>query len=138
MKSLLLLVFPPDSTHTLQPLDVVMSAPLAGTYSRALSQFMDKCQRLSSITKWDFFHLFSIAWSVAFHSKNITKSFSATGLYPLDPHAILARFESNELTTGPSTSDSATSVLSASNWRKIERLLQKLVVDADDLRAING
>ena len=131
---ILLLVFPPHSTHTLQPLDVVMFAPLAGAYSRALSEFMDKCQGLSSITKRDFFRLFSIAWSVAFHSKNITKSFSATGLYPLDPQAILARFESNELITRPSTSDSATSVLSASEWRKIERLLQKVVVEADNLR----
>src|SRR4051794_12182891 len=82
---ILLLVFPPHATHTLQPLDVVMFAPLAAAYSRALTQFLHQSQGLCGITKRDFFRLFYTAWDVTFTSKNIAKAFSATGLFPLDP-----------------------------------------------------
>ncbi|KAF7572881.1 hypothetical protein PtrM4_077860 [Pyrenophora tritici-repentis] len=120
---ILLAVFPPHSTHTLQPLNVVMFSPLAGAYSKVLADFMDMCQGLSSITKCDFFRLFYIAWDVSFHSKSILKSFQCTGLSPFDPQQILARYASADATR-PSSSDSITSVISASDWRKIERLLR--------------
>jgi hypothetical protein len=37
---ILLFVFPPHSTHTLQPLDVVCFKPLSSSYSQALDIFM--------------------------------------------------------------------------------------------------
>jgi hypothetical protein len=105
-----------------------MFAPLAAAYSRALAEFMDKCQGLLSITKRDFFRLFHVAWEVSVHSKNITKAFLATGLSLLNLLQILTRFERSE-PPRPNSSDSVTSVLSASDWRKIEQLLRKVVDD---------
>jgi len=55
---ILVAVFPPHSTHTLQPLDVCMFKPLSTTYSEELSAFLHRGQGLSSIAKRDFFSLF--------------------------------------------------------------------------------
>jgi hypothetical protein len=54
----------------------------------------------------------------------ILKAFEATGLSPFHPEVILKRFN-----TSPSSSDSESSALSASDWRKIERPLRQVVAD---------
>lgn len=58
---ILLAVFPPHSTHSLQPLDVVMFSPLAAAYSKQLANYIEKTQGLTSIAKRDFYRLFSAA-----------------------------------------------------------------------------
>jgi len=131
---ILLAILPPHSTHTLQPLDVCLFGPLATAYSSELSTFMDKCQGLSSITKRDFFRLFYSAWHASFKEKTILKAFKTTGISPPDPQAILKRFNVED-EERPSSSESTTSVLSASDWRKIERLLRQTVEDIYDSRA---
>jgi hypothetical protein len=55
---ILLAVFPPHSTHTLQPLDVVMFKPLSSSYSKELTNHLHKSQGLLAIKKGDFFSLF--------------------------------------------------------------------------------
>jgi hypothetical protein len=55
---ILLALYPPYLTHTLQPLDVCLFKPLLTAYLAALADYMDKCQGLLSITKRDFFRLF--------------------------------------------------------------------------------
>ncbi|KAF1996484.1 DDE-domain-containing protein, partial [Amniculicola lignicola CBS 123094] len=60
---ILLAVFPPHLTHTLQPLDV-----------------------------GDFFPLFWRAWLTSFKEESIFKSFKATGIWPLEREVILKRF----------------------------------------------
>jgi hypothetical protein len=40
---ILLAIYPPHSTHTLQPLDIGMFKPLSTAYSAALADYMDKC-----------------------------------------------------------------------------------------------
>ena len=40
---ILLMIYPPHSTHTLQLLDVVLFSPLAGAYLRALSAYLHCC-----------------------------------------------------------------------------------------------
>jgi hypothetical protein len=52
------LVFPSHTTHTLQPLDVVMFKPLASAYSKVLIDYTQKTQELVSIWVADFFGLF--------------------------------------------------------------------------------
>ena len=131
---ILLAIFPPHSTHTLQPLDVVMFSPLAAAYSAELALYMDMCQGLSSISKRDFFRFFYAAWSQSFTEKNIKKAFEATGLAPFNPQVILQRFTTKDHSR-PSSAGSTTSVLSASDWRKIERLLREVVVDIYDDQA---
>ena len=55
---ILVAVFPPHSTHRLQPLDVCLFSPLAVYYGQELNRYMYNCQGISTITKRDFFRLF--------------------------------------------------------------------------------
>jgi hypothetical protein len=120
---ILLAIFPPHSTHTLQPLDVCMFKPLSQAYSNELSAFLERSQGLSPIKKGDFFPLFWKAWVSSFKEDTIINSFKATGISPLEPDVILKRF----IDTDPDeqgSRESSASVLSGSDWRKIERLVK--------------
>jgi hypothetical protein len=92
---------------------------------------MDKCQGLTSITKRDFFRMFYNAWETSFKEMTILSAFKVTGLSPFNPQQVLDRFNIKD-PERPSSSESSTSVLSASDWRKIERLLQKAVANVYD------
>jgi hypothetical protein len=74
---ILLAVYPSHSTHTLQPLDVVMFKPLSTSYSKKLARRLHKHQGLVPVTKADFFNLFWDAWMSSFTKKNIFSSFEA-------------------------------------------------------------
>ncbi|RAQ98945.1 pogo transposable element [Stemphylium lycopersici] len=119
---ILLVVFPPHSTHTLQPLDVALFKPLSTAYSNEISSFMARGQGLVSMSKRDFFPLFYRAWEASFKQSTILRSFETTGLSPFNPEVILQRFAP---TTSGSDSDS--SAFSASDWRKIRTLIDRAV-----------
>jgi hypothetical protein len=55
---ILLVIFPPHSTHSLQPLDVVMFKPLSTAYSNELLLYLHQSQGLLTVKKGDFFLLF--------------------------------------------------------------------------------
>ena len=132
-KKILLAIYPPHSTHTLQPLDVVMFSLLAASYKAELAALIDRGQGLTSITKRDFFTLFYTAWSSSFKNTTLVrKAFETTGISPLNPNAILKRFKPPPEKLRPSSSSSSSSVLSASDWRKIEQLLRQAVDDLQD------
>jgi len=82
---------------------------------------------LTSITKRDFYNLFHRAWKDSITPANILTLFNKCGIHPFNPNRVLNRFD-DKTTERPSSSDSSTSVLSAGDWRKIERLLH----EADD------
>lgn len=86
--SILVAVYPPHSTHKLQPLDVGLFSPLATFYSKELNTFTQESQGLSQVKKRDFFRLFWLAYEKAFTSENILSAFQKTGINPLDPSAI--------------------------------------------------
>ena len=130
---ILLAIYPPHSTHTLQPLDVVMFKPLSTAYSNQVAAFMERCQGLTSMSKRDFYPLFIAAWEASFKEATILKAFEATGLSPFNSEVILKRFNLTQATEASSDSDS--SALSASNWRKTETLLRQVVKDRGDPRA---
>jgi hypothetical protein len=130
---ILLAVYPPHSTHTLQPLDVVMFKPFSSAYSNQVAAFMERCQGLTSMSKRDFYPMFMAAWEASFKKETILKAFEATGLSPLKPEVILKRF--NQPAQLGQSSDSDSSALSASDWRKTERLLRQVVGDRSDPRA---
>lgn len=130
---ILLAIYPPHSTHTLQPLDVCLFKPLSAAYTEELSQFMYNSQGLTSITKRDFFRFFYKAYGIAFAKETIINAFRVTGISPLDSNTILKKFKNPE-PERPSSSDSTSSVLSASNWRQIERLLRQVVENTSDKR----
>lgn len=82
-------VYPPHSTHRLQPLDVSLFALLATYHSQELDQFLYKSQGLCSLTKRDFFRLFWAAWGKAFTISNIESGWKRTGLYHFEPSVVL-------------------------------------------------
>jgi hypothetical protein len=71
---ILLLIYPPHSTHTLQLLDVVMFKPLLSQYSKKLTAFIHKSRGLLKLKKGDFFRLFWDAWISSFRSETILKA----------------------------------------------------------------
>ena len=56
---ILLAVFPLHATHTLQPLDVVLSKPLSTAYLNELLSFIDQYERVLPITRN---YLFLLLW----------------------------------------------------------------------------
>jgi hypothetical protein len=131
---ILLAIFPPHATHTLQPLDVSLFSPLSRAYSSELEQFIHDCQGYSRIKKRDFFRLFWTSWEKAFTSQNIYSGFQNTGLYPFDPEKVLQRFTKKE-ESRPSSSESSNSILKAEDWHRIRELLYEVVTDVYDKKA---
>jgi hypothetical protein len=127
---ILLMTYPPHSTHSLQPLDIGIFGPLSTAYSKNLEDFLHKLMGLSYITKQDFFHLFWPAWEQALSSKNILSSWRTVGISPLNPEIVLVRFTKKD--SWPSSSDSSRSILQAEDWRRIKRLLNRVVTDIYD------
>jgi hypothetical protein len=82
---ILLAIFPPHATHTLQPLDVVMFKPFSTAYTQELINYQQNSQGLMSMAKSDFFPLFWQAWVSSFTESLILKAFAATGLSPPNP-----------------------------------------------------
>jgi hypothetical protein len=105
---ILLMIYPPHSTHTLQPLDVVMFKPLSSAYSGEVAAFMERCQGLTSMSKRDFYPMFMTAWKASFKEDTILKAFEATGLSPFEPEVILKRFNKQPTQGSSSDSDSPT------------------------------
>jgi hypothetical protein len=121
---IIIVVFPPHSTHRLQPLDVGLFGPLSTAYSSELTQHQQASQGRLPVRKADFFHLFWPAYTRSFTKKNILSSFKATGVWPKDPSPVLIKFQPH---TPPDQTDQITqtapSHLSPTDWARIERLL---------------
>lgn len=118
-----LLVLPPHSTHTLQPLDVVMFKPLASAYSKELQEHLQRTRGLTPMKKGDFWPIFRRAWASSFIEKHIFKSFKATGVVPLDPEEVLKKFR----TSTPTPPRGPLSVLRDVNRRTISHLVDTAV-----------
>jgi hypothetical protein len=88
---ILLMAYPPHSTHRLQPLDVSMFNPLANFYSQNLDNWMLKSQGICSMSKRHFWSLFKPAFDAAFSEKNIKSAWKKTGLKPLNPEVVLSQ-----------------------------------------------
>jgi hypothetical protein len=86
---ILLMVFSPHSTHSLQLLDVVLFALLSSAYSADLLRYLHRSQGLLSIKKSDFFTLFWGAWETSFKEETVLQSFKAPGIFPMDAQVIL-------------------------------------------------
>jgi hypothetical protein len=122
---ILLAVFPPHSTHTLQPLDIVCFKPLSSAYSKKLTDYLQKSQGLIAVKKRDFFPLFWGAWESSFKTETILKSFKATGIWPMEPEVILHWFQGE----GSKNGEGRSSALKDGDWRKMECLVRSAVKD---------
>jgi uncharacterized protein YndB with AHSA1/START domain len=131
---ILVSVFPPHSTHTLQPLNVVCFKPLSSTYTHQLTCHLHRSQGLVPLKKGDFFPLFWEAWSTSMTEKLALKSFESTGIWPKDPNVILKRFDDKEQEEAAEASR-----LTSSDWRHMERLVRAAVSDrtADESKKLS-
>ena len=130
---ILLAIFPPHSTHTLQPLDVVMFKPLSSAYSAELAHHQQHALGHLAIKKGDFFLLFWSAWITSFKKETIIKSFEATGIWPMNADVILKRF--SDTPTQSVRGESSSSRLSPSDWIHMERLMRSAVEDSNSDKA---
>ncbi len=108
---ILVAIYPPHSTYTLQPLDVCLFKPLSAAYSNELSKYIEESQGLVSMNKVDFWPLFYAAWRASFKETTIKNAFRVTGLSPLNREVILKKFASEP----EYTSDGSSSASSLSN-----------------------
>lgn len=140
---ILLAVYPPHSTHRLQPLDVSLFSPLATFYTQELTDFIFKSQGLLKITKKDFITLFWPAFLKAFSPSNIKSGFKKTGLYPLDSEPVLSVLRSHVPATQeseysepprPTSQKSSISALSSSEWRQIRALFNEIAGEKEALQ----
>jgi hypothetical protein len=107
-----------------------MFKPLSSAYSGEVAAFMERCQGLTTMSKRDFYPVFMTAWEASFKKYTMLKAFEATGLSPFEPDSILKRYNLKQPTQG-SSSDSDSSALNASDWRKIRQLVDRAVIDRD-------
>ena len=83
---ILVLVYPPYATPTLQPLDVSCFKPLSQSYSNELIYHNYNTKGWIPVQKADFISLFWPAWVNTFTESLILRAFKTTGIHPLHPH----------------------------------------------------
>lgn len=86
---ILVAIYPPHTTHRLQPLDVGCFAPLATYYSQGLEHHTGLSEGQTRLTKRDFFKNFYPAWHKAFTEKNVISSWCKSGLFPFNPALVV-------------------------------------------------
>jgi hypothetical protein len=118
-------LFPPHSTHTLQPLDDVCFKPLSNCYNKEVTRHLHRTQGLIPVKKGGFFSLFWRAWVSSFTARTIFESFEATGLWPMNREAVLKRFKPG--LPQEQGGEAAPSALEPSNWRQMERLVRSAI-----------
>ena len=134
---ILLLIFPPHATHTLQPLDVVCFKPLAQNYTNQLVEHHHITQGWFPVTKADFIGLFWPAWVNTFTESLVLTAFKTTGIHPPNADVILDRFKT-PTPQPPATPPGQVGAQAAStepNWLKTKSLLRSAVKDQDPAAA---
>ena len=125
LHKILVAIYPPHSTHRLQPLDVSMFNPLAHYYSEELNKWIHDTQGTSKLGKAHFFSLFWPAFQKAFTTKNIASAWQKTGLLPFNPEQVLSQIRPQGTGSRPDSSDSTHSgALLDSSWPQVNRLLK--------------
>ena len=127
---ILVLIFPPHSTHRLQPLDVTCFRSIAQLYSKYLNEWLTTTQGLVGMGKRDFWRIFKPAFDGAFRSEVIESGFKQTGLWPLDPDQVLQHVDRFISDGRPSSTHSGGSALSASNIQVVRELIRSVVGEA--------
>jgi hypothetical protein len=110
MNRIILGIYPPHSTHTLQPLDIALFRPLSQAYSERLTAWIAKTEGFSNIQKRHFFTLFWPAWNDSFTEENILSGFESTGINPFNPQRVITKFEKKSQKDRPSSSESVSSL----------------------------
>jgi hypothetical protein len=124
---ILLCILPPHSTHSLQPLDVVLFGPLSRAYTVKLADYLQRSKGLLPVKKADFFLLFWDAYNTSFTRENVLKSFEATGVEPRDASVVLQRFTTPlpQLDDGTKLGEHG----DGDTWRDVRNLFDAAVPD---------
>lgn len=123
---ILLLIFPPHATHTLQPLDVVCFKSLAQNYSNELLNRHHTRLNWNPVDKSDFISLFWPSWKKTFTKPLVKRAFETTGICPPNPDVILDRFRT-PTPPPPATPPEPSELQPAPNspsWLKTQSLLR--------------
>ena len=83
------LIFPPHSTHRLQPLDVGILSPLSTAYTTVFEQRWGAGEGRVNVDKAMFFSIFSDAWDRSVTEQNIKHAWAKSGILPLDRNVVL-------------------------------------------------
>ncbi|KAF2228327.1 DDE-domain-containing protein, partial [Viridothelium virens] len=121
---ILVAVFPPHSTHRLQPLDVSLFSPLAIYYSQNLDNWIMRSQGLTHLQKSDFFMLFWPAFEKAFSPSNIESGWRKTGLQLFNPDIVLEQISTlpdEHLERDRASSSCSSSYIPPAVMRKLRR-----------------
>lgn len=119
---ILLMAYPPHSTHRLQPLDVSLFNPLSSYYSQNLDDWLRTSFGVCSMSKRHFWSIFKPAFDQAFSQTNIESAWRKTGLHPLDPEVVLSQVRILE--PRPPSSTSSASAFSSSSWKRANKHLK--------------
>jgi len=120
-------IFPPHSTHRLQPLDVSLFSPLSTAYTNQLIQWMEKTQGLIRLSKREFWSLFWAAFEMSFSKENISSAWSRTGLLPFKPEVVLSQLSKPEQELESDGSTSSSLALEKPSARDIRQLVDKVI-----------
>jgi hypothetical protein len=130
---ILLVVFPLHAMHSLQPLDIVMFAPLSAAYSVELTTYLHHSQGLTTFKKGGYFWLFWAAWMSFFKVETIKQSFKATGIFPINAEVVLHCF------TTPPHDENEEEIFEGNgdgtSWRDLNNLFHVAVVDTNTVAA---
>lgn len=126
-----LIIYPPHSTHRLQPLDVGMFAPLAAFYSQGLDSLIRITEGYCSITKRDFFSIFWTAFERAFTEKNIASAWAKVGLWPFEPSRVLSMFNRQSTPLVRSSNSPSEEFDSPSKGRLLRRTVNSIYTHTD-------
>ena len=131
----LLAIYPPHSTHRLQPLDVSLFSPLATFYTQQLEEFIHGTYGLSALSKRDFFSLFWPAYIKAFTTANIASRWLKTGLYPFNSELVISQLtkhpkgNKDDISRPISNQSLGSSALSSISMRQLRELVQLAAKD---------
>ena len=86
-KGVIVFALPPNTTHISQPLDGVCFKALKQCWDEQCNSFMSDNPG-KTVTLYQFSELFAAAWKKAMTPQNITSSFRATGVFPVNRQAL--------------------------------------------------
>ena len=86
--NIIILCYPPHTTHLLQGLDVVCFAKFKQVYAKHVKLFETEHPHLKGLRKVDFTSVCGTAMIEAFSPATVAAAFSATGIDPYNPNVI--------------------------------------------------
>ena len=120
--NILIVVFPPHSTHRLQPLDVSVFSPLASYYHQNLDKFIQSSRGFSRMTKRCFWKVFLPAWEMGVRLETITSGFAKTGISPWAPELVVDQVTlTNHYSSTDSSDEEITIAKSCQEVRELGR-----------------